>query len=160
MQIHFPLGHVAAEPALPCRAPQAASVTFSQMPAPATSWGAEKGACTCWIRQDAPPWHLIHQPEHPFFGLACGGFALTLFRAGHPLGLVCASQFGHWPVIDSWLPKVTHAELVGGGGCVILIQGQQQVSMALSFSSLPAGRCVVTGCVSTSMATLSAMTSG
>lgn len=43
---------------------------------------------------------------------------------------------------------------------MILIQGQQQVSMALSFSSLPAGRCVVTGCVSTSMATLSAMTSG
>lgn len=82
----------------------------------------------------------MHQPEHPFFGLACGGVALTLFHAGQPLGLVCVSQFGHWPVIDSWLPKVTCAELVcGRGGVVMLSQGQQQLSMALSFSSLLAG---------------------
>lgn len=137
-------------------------MAFSQNPYTSKFQGYRtESLYTCWNQQGAPPWHLMHQPEHPFFGLACGGFAMTLFHAGHPLELVCGSQFGHFPVIDFLLPKVIHAEWVcGRWRSVMLSQGQQQVSMALSFSSLPAGRCVVTGCVSTLMATLSATTSG
>lgn len=43
---------------------------------------------------------------------------------------------------------------------MMLSQGQEEVSMVLSFSCLPSGRCAVTGCASTLMATLSAMISG
>lgn len=42
MQIHFPLSHMAAKPALPRRAPQAASVALAKIPAPASFWAAEK----------------------------------------------------------------------------------------------------------------------
>lgn len=81
------------------------SVAFSQNPCASIFPGCRKGnPCTCWTQQGAPPWHLTHQPKPPFLGLACGGLALTMFRAGHLLGLACASRFGHWPMTDSWLP--------------------------------------------------------
>lgn len=47
-QIHFPLSHMAAKPALPHRAPQAASVAFSQNPCTSIFLGCRKGSlCTC-----------------------------------------------------------------------------------------------------------------
>jgi len=107
------LGHVATEPALPRSAPQAAReishVTVAavltagevsprqhgiqpQSPCQHPPRGRKGHPATCWVQQGAPPWQLTDRPEPPFSGLACGGLALSLLRAGCLLGLPCPSR--------------------------------------------------------------------